>query len=218
MRQRLGVFARIGLRPHRGARAAGVDADDLERQALALVCPGAGQRLDGSLGGRVRRPERTAFVGQAEVRISALPWSDFCSKGSTERISRHVAVTLTVITFSKVLASTWPIGEIVPSTPALATRMSSLPQRSKIAPPSASMAPMSARSKGTKRGAAADGLDGIVEIFKAADGAGAGHHMRAGLGQFERREIADAARSAGDDSDATCKIDAHHSPLKSTIS
>ena len=51
----------------------------------------------------------------AEDRSNARPASDSRSSGSTERISRQVAVTLTAITLSKTLASTWPIGEMTPS-------------------------------------------------------------------------------------------------------
>ena len=115
VRQRFGVLARHGLRPHGGARRAGIDAVDAQREVLRLVGPGAAQRLDRRLGGRIGRPE-----GAGVMRCAATTsgWRGrhrtARSSGSTERISRQVAVTLTVITFSKTLASIWPIGEITP--------------------------------------------------------------------------------------------------------
>lgn len=66
--------------------------------------------------------------------------------------------------------------------------------------------------EGNQRRRAANGLDGVVKLLKAADRAGAGDDMRAGLGQFQRREIADAARSAGNESDAALEIDSHGLP------
>lgn len=55
--------------------------------------------------------------------------------------------------------------------------------------------------EGNQRRGAADGLDGVVQILEAADRAGAGNDMRTGLGKFQRREIADTARRAGDERD-----------------
>ena len=137
--------ARMAVRVRPGSKAV-----DPQRHVRRLVGPGAHQRLDGCLGGRVGRPEGAGRCARCSTsRTTARPASERRSSGSTERISRQVPVTLTVITLSKVFASTWPIGEMTPSTPALATRMSSLPQRSWIAPPSRSMPAMSVRSSGT---------------------------------------------------------------------
>lgn len=66
--------------------------------------------------------------------------------------------------------------------------------------------------EGNERRRAADGLDGVVQLLKAAHRAGAGDDMRASLGKFQRREIADAARSAGNESDAALEIDSHGLP------
>ncbi|MNY03529.1 hypothetical protein D3C86_1361560 [compost metagenome] len=66
--------------------------------------------------------------------------------------------------------------------------------------------------EGNERRRAADGLDGVVQLLKAAHRAGAGDDMRAGLGKFQRGEIADAARSAGNESDAALEIDSHGLP------
>jgi hypothetical protein len=135
--------------------------------------------------------------------MTARPASDFISSGSTERIRRQVAVTLVSHHLVEHLRlDMCPIGEIVPSTPAFATRMSSLPQRSKIEPPSLSMAGMSVEVEGHERGRAAGGLDRIVQLFEPAHGAGAGDDMGAGLGEFQGGEISDAARRAGDQRDA----------------
>ncbi len=60
-----------------------------------------------------------------------------------------------------------------------------------------------------ERRGTADSLDGVVELFKATDRAGASDHVRAGLGQFQRREIADASRRSGNEGDFVLKIYAH---------
>ncbi len=51
-------------------------------------------------------------------------------------------------------------------------------------------------------GSAAGGANGVVELFQAADGAGDRNDVRAGLGERERSRVPDAARGAGDQSDA----------------
>ncbi len=52
-----------------------------------------------------------------------------------------------------------------------------------------------------QRRGAAQGLDRVVELFEAADGARHRDHMRAGARQRQRGGMADAARGAGDESD-----------------
>ena len=58
---------------------------------------------------------------------------------------------------------------------------------------------------GNQRGGAAQRLNLVVEFLECALGAGDGHDMGATAGQFEGHGPADAARGAGDDSDAVIK-------------
>ena len=66
-----------------------------------------------------------------------------------QRISWKFAVTLTAITSFHGFSSIWPSGEEGPATPALPTRMSSLPWRSCSAAPSRAMPSKSVRLSGT---------------------------------------------------------------------
>src|SRR5580698_5252068 len=84
------------------------------------------------------------------VTNSTRPASDWRSSGSSERISRQLAMRLTSITSWKVLGSRCVSGVSCPSTPALPRKASSLPQRSKIEAPNRSIASKSRRFIGTR--------------------------------------------------------------------
>ncbi len=141
----------------------------------------------------------------------ARPASDLRSSGSTERISRQVAVTLMVMTLSNTFASTWPIGEIVPRMPALATKYVELP------PPvvdGGAQAIDGGHVGEVERhecrlafaGPGALGLDLIIEVFKTADRARDRDDMRAGRRHLQRDLVADAARRAGDEGSAVGEV------------
>ena len=72
------------------------------------------------------------------------------NSGSSDRIRRQLAVTLTAMTSSHVLGSSWCRGVSRPRTPALPTKASSRPHRRLRASPSRSMAAKSRRSMGTR--------------------------------------------------------------------
>ncbi len=78
------------------------------------------------------------------------PAAERRSSGSSDRMSRQLAVTLTAITSSHVFGSRWWRGVRRPRTPALPTKASSRPHRRKSASPSRSMAAKSRKSIGTK--------------------------------------------------------------------
>ena len=115
----------------------------------------------------------------------ARPASEKRSSGSTERISRHVPVTLTAMTLSNTLASTWPIGAMTPSTRGIGD------QDVELSPALVDRAaePVDAGHVGEVErhqrrlalaGPGALGLDLVVEFFQPADGARHRDHMRAG--------------------------------------
>ena len=54
---------------------------------------------------------------------------------------------------------------------------------------------------GDQRGGRASGLDGVVQLFERALGAGQRHDMGAGFGKRDGGGTADAARGAGDERD-----------------
>jgi len=114
-----------------------------------------------------------------------------------------------VITFSKVLASTWPIGENDAEHAGIGHEDVELAPALWMAPPSRSMPAMSARVERHQRRLAAGRLDLVVEFFQPADRARNRYDMRAGGGQFPGDEIADAARGAGDDRNAAGKVEGH---------
>src|SRR3990167_5353260 len=83
-----------------------------------------------------------------EVTKMARPASEARSSGSSERISRQLAVTFTAMIRSKSLGSMWPIGDSAPRTPALPSSTSSRPKRSWSAAPRRSMPGPSVTSSG----------------------------------------------------------------------
>src|SRR5262249_20859737 len=124
------------------------------------------------------------------------------------------------IVSSQTFGGTWPRGESWPSTPALARRTSSLPQRWKIAAPRRSIASKSFRSRGTSVAgsptlriasssssnpptvrATATTWAPPLGLSQPAAGGGHRHDVGAGGGKAFCRLKADAARGAGDDGD-----------------
>ena len=65
-----------------------------------------------------------------EVTKIARPASERRSSGSSERIRRQFAVTLTAMTWSNTLGSMCPIGDRMPRMPALPKSTSRRPKRS----------------------------------------------------------------------------------------
>ena len=119
-----------------------------------------------------------------------------------QRINWKFAVTLIAITSFHGFSSIWPSGEEGPATPALPTRMSSLPWRSCSAAPSRAMPSKSVRLSGTSVALPPSLRISSSSSSRPPCGARDRDDMRAGLGQRARGGIADAARGAGDESDA----------------
>ena len=134
------------------------------------------------------------------------PAAEARSSGSSERMSRQLAVRLTATISSHALTSTWCSGVIGPRIPALPSRTSSRPQRRKIASPSRSSAAKSLRSQGTRvSGDSPPGVERrrlVVELLERALGARERDDMGAGGGERQRRGAADAARGAGHQRDS----------------
>ena len=104
-----------------------------------------------------------------EVRKTARPASERRSSGSSERISRQLAVTLTAITSSQTFGSRWASGVIAPSSPALPRSMSSLPQRENIAAPEPVDGGKILEVERHQRRRAALRPDLVVELLERAD-------------------------------------------------
>ena len=171
VRQRIGIFARHGLGAHRGAGAAGIDHDDADRRVLHLLGIGSRQRLERRLGDRVGAPEGGRVAPRRSDMKSARPASLWRSSGSSERMSRQFAVTLTAITSSQTFGGMCPSGESWPSMPALARSTSSLPQRSKMRRAEPVDAVEILEIERNQRSRAAGRADLVVEFLQPADGA-----------------------------------------------
>ena len=137
--------------------------------------------------------------------MMARPASDCRSSGSSERISRQLAVTLTAITFSKTFGSRWAIGEMTPSIAGIGEEHVELAPAlvNRAAQPVDAGAVLEVERHQRRRRRAA--LICVVELLEPADGARDRDDMRAGRGKRRRRRTADAARCAGDDGDAAGK-------------
>ena len=109
-----------------------------------------------------------AWLAAAEVTNTARPASDFLSSGSMQRINWKLADTLIAITSFHGFSSIWPSGDEGPATPALPTRMSSLPWRSCSAAPSRAMPSESVRLSGTSVALPPVLADFVVEFLEAA--------------------------------------------------
>ena len=145
-----------------------------------------------------------------EVTNSARPASDWRSNGSSERISRQLAVMLMSSSSLKHFGVQMRqrrqraqrcrhCPESSPASPALEDRGAQPVDGGEILEVE--------RHQG---GGAARLLDGVVGFFQPAHGAGDADHMRPGLAQRDGGGAADAARGAGDQRDAALESGLGH--------
>ena len=116
---------------------------------------------------------------------------------------RQLAVTLMAIALSHTFGSRWPSGVTTPSTPALPNSDVELAPALVDHAAEAVDAGEILEVERDQRRSAALGADGVVELLQPAGRARHRHNVRAGFGERQRRRVANAARRAGDDGDAS---------------